>query len=278
MKLFNFYSSEFAYLSEVISSKVHEHIVLRQFFFITEKVFDKGSYAISGGTFMTEVKKEWCAAGYVPADSGNGTYGVEVGKFTVQVTSRTTGSDSPVANVAGGGSDITYAQGTKVTASAISGYKFVGWFVNEYTGTPYSTDLTCEVKPTADCTMIAVYEPVSGGATQRSYLLEKMPIGTQVTVVFKGSENFLYWVNESGKVVSTSKTYTFSMGSATTLKAVYAEKEEHQAMVVFISHTQQVISSKGYTDTQEIQFPEPRCEAGVRIQRGLLHGNRQLPE
>lgn len=248
-----------------------------------EKVFDKGSYAISGGTFKTEVKKEWCAAGYVPADNGNGTYGVEVGKFTVMVTSRTTGSNSPVANVTGGGSDITYAVGTKVTASAISGYKFVGWFVNEYTGTPYSTDLTCEVKPTADCTMIAVYEPISGGkfwltvtaseftvnggAVQRSYLLEKMPVGTQVTVVFKGSENFLYWVNESGKVVSTSKTYTFSMGSATTLKAVYAEKEEHQAMVVFISHTQQVISSKGYTDTQEIQFPEPPIKMGATFVR-----------
>ena len=248
-----------------------------------EKVFDKGSYAISGGTFKTEVKKEWCAAGYVPADNGNGTYGVAVGKFTVMVTSRTTGSDSPVANVAGGGSDITYAQGTKVTASAISGYTFVGWFVNEYTGTPYSTALTCEVKPTDDCTMIAVYEPISGGvfalevsaskftvnggATQRSYLLEKMPIGTQVTVVFKGSENFMYWVNESGKVVSTSKTYTFSMGSATTLKAVYAEKEEHQAMVVFISHTQQVISSKDYTDTQEIQFPEPPIKMGATFVR-----------
>lgn len=248
-----------------------------------EKVFDKGSYAISGGTFKTEVKKEWCAAGYVPTQNADGTYGVEIGKFTVMVTSRTTGSDSPVANVAGGGSDITYAVGTKVTASAISGYKFVGWFVNEYTGTPYSTDLTCKVKPTDDWTMIAVYEPISGGvfalevsaskftvnggATRHSYLLEKMPVGTQVTVVFKGSENFLYWVNESGKVVSTSKTYTFSMGSATTLKAVYAEKEEHQAMVVFISHTQQVISSKGYTDTQEIQFPEPPIKMGATFVR-----------
>ena len=240
---------------------------------------------ISGGEFSSIVKKEYCAPGFTPVTTANseGRYGVEVGKFTVQVTSRTTGSNSPVANVAGGGSDITYAQGTKVTASAISGYKFVGWFVNEYTGTPYSTDLTCEVKPTADCTMIAVYEPISGGvfalevsaskftvnggATQRSYLLEKMPVGTQVTVVFKGSENFLYWVNESGKVVSTSKTYTFSMGSATTLKAVYAEKEEHQAMVVFISHTQQVISSKGYTDTQEIQFPEPPIKMGATFVR-----------
>ena len=240
---------------------------------------------ISGGEFSSIVKKEYCAPGFTPVTTANseGRYGVEVGKFTVMVTSRTTGSDSPVANVAGGGSDITYAQGTTVTASAISGYKFVGWFVNEYTGTPYSTKLTCEVKPTADWTMIAVYEPISGGvfalevsaskftvnggATQRSYLLEKMPVGTQVTVVFKGSENFLYWVNESGKVVSTSKTYTFSMGSATTLKAVYAEKEEHQAMVVFISHTQQVISSKGYTDTQEIQFPEPPIKMGATFVR-----------
>lgn len=240
---------------------------------------------ISGGEFSSIVKKEYCAPGFTPVTTANseGRYGVEVGKFTVMVTSRTTSSNSPVANVTGGGSDITYAQGTTVTASAISGYKFVGWFVNEYTGTPYSTDLTCEVKPTDDCTMIAVYEPISGGvfalevsaskftvnggATQRSYLLEKMPVGTQVTVVFKGSENFLYWVNESGKVVSTSKTYTFSMGSATTLKAVYAEKEEHQAMVVFISHTQQVISSKGYTDTQEIQFPEPPIKMGATFVR-----------
>lgn len=240
---------------------------------------------ISGGEFSSIVKKEYCAPGFTPVTTANseGRYGVEIGKFTVKVTSRTTGSDSPVANVTGGGSNITYAQGTTVTASAISGYNFVGWFVNEYTGTPYSTDLACEVKPTADCTMIAVYEPISGGvfalevsaskftvnggATQRSYLLEKMPVGTQVTVVFKGSENFLYWVNESGKVVSTSKTYTFSMGSATTLKAVYAEKEEHQAMVVFISHTQQVISSKGYTDTQEIQFPEPPIKMGATFVR-----------
>ena len=240
---------------------------------------------ISGGEFSSIVKKEYCAPGFTPVTTANseGRYGVEVGKFTVMVTSRTTGSDSPVANVAGGGSNITYAQGTTVTASAISGYKFVGWFVNEYTGTPYSTDLTCEVKPTADCTMIAVYEPISGGkfwltvtaseftvnggAVQDSYLYEQFAVGASVTVNFTGSENFLYWVNASNKVVSTDKSYTFIMGSATTLKAVYAEKEEHQAMVVFISHTQQVISSKGYTDTQEIQFPEPPIKMGATFVR-----------
>ena len=243
-----------------------------------EKVFDKGSYAISGGTFETVVKKEWCAAGYVPADNGNGTYGVEIGKFTVKVTSRTTGSDSPVANVAGGGSDITYAEGTKVTASAISGYNFVGWFVNEYTGTPYSTNLTCEVKPTDDWTMIAVYEPISGGkfwltvtaseftvnggAVQDSYLYEQFAVGASVTVNFTGSENFLYWVNASNKVVSTNKSYTFIMGSETTLKAVYGKARQNQATVVFISHSDQIISSKAYTTSDTIQFPVPPIKMG----------------
>ena len=243
-----------------------------------EKVFDKGSYAISGGTFKTKVEKEWCAAGYVPTQNGDGTYGVAVGMFTVMVTSRTTGSNSPVANVAGGGSNITYAQGTKVTASAISGYKFVGWFVNEYTGTPYSTELTCAVKPTADCTMIAVYEPISGGkfwltvtaseftvnggAVQDSYLYEQFAVGASVTVNFTGSENFLYWVNASNKVVSTEKSYTFIMGSETTLKAVYGKARQNQATVVFISHSDQIISSKAYTTNDTIQFPVPPIKMG----------------
>ena len=243
-----------------------------------EKVFDKGSYAISGGTFKTKVEKEWCAAGYVPTQNGDGTYGVEIGMFTVMVTSRTTGSNSPVANVAGGGSNITYAQGTTVTASAISGYKFVGWFVNEYTGTPYSTDLTCKVKPTDDWTMIAVYEPISGGefwltvtaseftvnggAVQDSYLYEQFAVGASVTVNFTGSENFLYWVNASNKVVSTEKSYTFIMGSETTLKAVYGKARQNQATVVFISHSDQIISSKAYTTNDTIQFPVPPIKMG----------------
>lgn len=235
---------------------------------------------ISGGEFSSIVKKEYCAPGFTPVTTANseGRYGVEIGKFTVMVTSRTTGSNSPVANVTGGGSDITYAQGTTVTASAISGYKFVGWFVNEYTGTPYSTDLTCEVKPTADCTMIAVYEPISGGvfalevsaskftvnggAVQDSYLYEQFAIGTSVTVEFTGTENFLYWVNASNKVVSTDKSYTFIMGSETTLKAVYGKARQNQATVVFISHSDQIISSKAYTTNDTIQFPVPPIKMG----------------
>ena len=154
----------------------------------------------------------------------------------------------------------------------------MGWFVNEYTGTPYSTDLTCEVKPTDDWTMIAVYEPISGGkfwltvtaseftvnggAVQDSYLYEQFAVGASVTVNFTGSENFLYWVNASNKVVSTDKSYTFIMGSETTLKAVYGKARQNQATVVFISHSDQIISSKAYTTADTIQFPVPPIKMG----------------
>ena len=235
---------------------------------------------ISGGEFSSIVKKEYCAPGFTPVTKANseGLYEVEVGHFTVKVTSRTTTSDSPVANVSGGGSDITYAAGTTVTASSISGYKFVGWFVNDYTGEAYSKDLTCTVKPTGDCTMVAVYEPVSGGkfwltvtaseftingsAVHESYLHDQIGIGEQVTVNFTGTENFLYWVNASNKVVSTDKSYTFIMGSETTLYAVYGKARQNQAMVVFISHSDQMISSRAYTNKETIQFPVPPIKMG----------------
>mgnify|MGYP004684033213 CR=1 FL=1 len=242
--------------------------------------------AVSGGTFSSKVPSDYCAPGYVPTgEDADGRYTVAEGEFTVQVTSRTVSSNTHVANVSGGGSNITYAVGTTVTAASLSGYKFVGWFVNEYTGTPYSTDLTCKVKPTDDCTMIAVYEPISGGVfalkvyasrftindntVRTGFVLRKVNIGTQVTVTFKGNtgENFLYWVNESNKVVSTKPAYTFIMGSETTLSAVYGAKQETQAMVVFVSHTQQVISSEAYTSTQDIEFPEPPIKMGATFLR-----------
>jgi hypothetical protein len=34
---------------------------------------------VSGGTFNTPVETEYCATGFIPADNGNGTYGVEPG-------------------------------------------------------------------------------------------------------------------------------------------------------------------------------------------------------
>lgn len=249
-----------------------------------DTIFDKGSYEISGGTFKTEIKPEWCAVGYVPKDNGDGTYTVAEGEFTVQVTSRTVSSESPVANVSGGGSNITYAVGTTVTAASLSGYKFVGWFVNEYVegNEPVSKELSFKFQPTDHCKLIAVYEPISGAkfyltvnaseftvgesAVYDSYMHDQVAAGESVTVTFKGTENFLYWVNASRKVVSTNPAYTFIMGSETTLSAVYGKTRKAQATVVFMSDSDQIITSKAYKSGTAIQFPTPPIKMGCTFE------------
>lgn len=242
--------------------------------------------SISGGEFSSIVKKEYCAPGFTPVTTANseGRYGVEIGKFTVQVTSRTVSSESPVANVFGGGSNITYAVGTTVTAASLSGYKFVGWFVNEYVegNEPVSKELSFKFQPTDHCKLIAVYEPISGAkfyltvnaseftvgesAVYDSYMHDQVAAGESVTVTFKGTENFLYWVNASRKVVSTNPAYTFIMGSETTLSAVYGKTREAQATVVFMSDSDQIITSKAYKSGTAIQFPTPPIKMGCTFE------------
>ena len=241
--------------------------------------------SISGGTFSSKVPPEYCAPGYVPTgEDADGRFTVKEGEFTVQVTSRTVSSNSPVANVSGGGSNITYAVGTTVTAASLSGYKFVGWFVNEYTdkSKAVNPNLSFTYKPTADCTLIAVYEPISGAkfyltvnaseftvgesAVYDSYMHDQVAAGESVTVTFKGTENFLYWVNASRKVVSTNPAYTFIMGSKTTLSAVYGKTREAQATVVFMSDSDQIITSKAYKSGTAIQFPTPPIKMGCTFE------------
>ena len=235
---------------------------------------------LSGGTYSTKPEKAWVVDGYRAIENTDGSYTVEEGKFTVQVTSRTVSSDTPVANVSGGG-ETTYEVGTTVTAASLSGYTFKGWYLEKYTddnSTLVKTDLSFTYKPTADCTLIAVYEPISGAkfyltvnaseftvgesAVYDSYMHDQVAAGESVTVTFAGKENFLYWVNASRKVVSISKEYTFIMGSETTLTAVYGKTREAQATVVFMSDSDQIITSKAYKSGTAIQFPTPPIKMG----------------
>ena len=41
--------------------------------------------AISGGTFSSEVPPEYCAAGFIPAANGDGTFGVKEGAFVAEI-------------------------------------------------------------------------------------------------------------------------------------------------------------------------------------------------
>ena len=243
--------------------------------------------AVSGGTFSSKVPPEYCAPGYVPTgEDADGRFTVAEGEFTVQVTSRTVSSASPVAHVSGGGRGIKYAEGTTATTTTVAGYEFVGWYVDNYPDGDYlGEELTISYNPTADCTLVAVYEPISGGtfelkvdaskfkvnggATNTSKFSGKLAANSLVTIKFTG-DNFLYWVNGSGKVVSTLTEYTFTLVSATVLSAVYTNSEADEAQVIFLTanpndpnSAPQIVSSRAYAkETTTISFPAPPVRIG----------------
>lgn len=74
-----------------------------------ETYTNNGVIAVSGGTFSEPVAEEYCADGYIPADNGNGTYGVKEGAYVAQVGQQkfTTLMDAWTAAVAGGYTTVT---------------------------------------------------------------------------------------------------------------------------------------------------------------------------
>ena len=48
---------------------------------------DKGTVAVSGGTFSSEVSEDLCVEGSIPTKNADGTYGVKAGKYVAQIGS-----------------------------------------------------------------------------------------------------------------------------------------------------------------------------------------------
>ncbi|MBR3796588.1 MAG: hypothetical protein IKK34_11295, partial [Clostridia bacterium] len=55
---------------------------------------------VSGGTFAVPVLEEYCATGYIPADNGDGTYGVKLGKYVARNTTTGVGYETLAAAIA----------------------------------------------------------------------------------------------------------------------------------------------------------------------------------
>ena len=247
---------------------------------------------VSGGTFSKDLDASVLAEGYTTTENEDGTYTVEKETgYQVNVQSRIKGTGTTIANVTGGGSDITTKNGTDVTTTVVSGYEFLGWYEN-YTvddiGTLVSKDRAFNYKPEADTTLTAVYQvsekqtftlTVGGagytvvdptgshsGASDQTFVYDA---GTKITVKFNNEdESFLYWMNESSKIVSTKEEYTFILGSNTTISAVSVAQDEEavtSAYVVFLSESQQVMAAEKYTSNSAIDFPEAPYKMGYEF-------------
>ena len=239
----------------------------------TASAFDnsKNVVAVSGGTFSSAVPEGLCAEGYISVANGDGTYTVAEGEFTVQVTSDTTTGTGSMATVSGGGKG-SINSAVEVSAPAVSGYTFVGWYLNSYNGEKLFDQPKYTYKPTADCTLVAVYEPISGGTfkltvdgqginvnnvAQGNHYLAHLAVGSEITLECT-NDNFMFWVNSSDNIVSTNKVLTITLVGDSAYRAVTADNGNDFALVIF-KNTQssggQELSAAHYTSESTISFP-----------------------
>lgn len=75
--------------------------------------------AISGGTFSSAVKEEYCATGYIPKDNGDGTYGVKEGVYVAKVDNVKYETLQAAINAAKGGSTVRLLANVTLTETAV---------------------------------------------------------------------------------------------------------------------------------------------------------------
>ena len=206
--------------------------------------------------------------------------------YIVSLTSQPDGVNTSIANLDGGGK-IKAGESTTVVAPAVPGYTFNGWYNGE---TPLSADLSFVYTPTADITLTAKYTAnakmtvtITGGTsysvsvnggTASDYSTSTSPsyeVGTKLTVTAKG-ENFAYWQNEAGSVLSRSAEYTFTVVNNATVTAVYDTKIDSKAIVNFISGYDQIINRYQIAAADDFTVPAAPTKTGCDFAGWSING------
>lgn len=143
--------------------------------------------------------------------------------YTVSV-SATEGGTATLEN-----SNLVYGDTAKAIANASEGYTFVNWIEN---GNEVSTSSTYSFTVETDHTLTAVFKlisydislssdghgSVSGGGTYNHFSTAELTASPDTGYYF------VNWTDENGDEVSTSATYSFTVGGARSLKANFARK------------------------------------------------------
>lgn len=75
--------------------------------------------AVSGGTFSSAVKEEYCATGYIPKDNGDGTYGVKEGVYVAKVDNVKYETLQAAIDAAKGNSTVRLLEDVTLTETAV---------------------------------------------------------------------------------------------------------------------------------------------------------------
>lgn len=217
----------------------------------TESAFDNANntVAVSGGTFSSAVKKEYCADGYKSVTDSNGNYTVKEANITVKVS-----SNISAAGTLTGGDMYAKGETVTVTATVNPGYVFLGWYDASGKLVNANTSYTFEAAESVD--LIATFKgnknvklsvglsggivTVSGDVTAKwrnDVKDNEFLLGTSfvLTAAPRAGYTFLYWINSEGRILSDEPEYEFTLGMDTSIKACFMETEqwEDSSYVIF---------------------------------------------
>lgn len=217
----------------------------------TESAFDNANntVAVSGGTFSSAVKNEYCADGYKSVTDSNGNYTVKEANITVKVS-----SNISAAGTLTGGDMYAKGETVTVTATVNPGYVFLGWYDASGKLVNANTTYTFEAAESVD--LIATFKgnknvklsvglsggivTVSGDVTAKwrnDVKDNEFLLGTSfvLTAAPRAGYTFLYWINSEGRILSDEPEYKFTLGMDTSIKACFMETEqwEDSSYVIF---------------------------------------------
>mgnify|MGYP002623871470 CR=1 FL=1 len=199
---------------------------------------------------------------------------VEIITYEIYVTPKAVDGSAVAANITGTGS---YDHGTYAELKALpaEGYNFVGWFASTVEA-PYNkadalaTANDFSLLVNSGASYVAVYEALASvqvtinapsftvnGSAHTSQLKENYKLGTKLTIAASG-DNFAYWENSYGMVLSRSANYTYTVTGAETITAVFdTPAGDEIATLVFESAYGQVMARVQLTEEQATGYTVP---------------------
>ena len=155
----------------------------------------------------------------MPAGNVTATANYEDIEYTVTVNGGTTINEKAKAK---------YGETVTITATVPTGKRFVEWTSESGIAFADKTNATTTfTMPAEDVTVTATFEDetyritVNGGTGSGTY---KEGESVTITAEDKEGKEFKGWKDESGKIVSTKKEYTFKVEGEKNLTAVYEDK------------------------------------------------------
>lgn len=187
-------------------------------------------------------------------------------------------SSAPTATgVLSGGGKYATSDSVTITADAVTGYNFTGWY-DSADQLVSSNRVYNFIYGGEDMALTAKYESLGdialvvnpggnftvNGSTKTSLYTQNWAKGSIITLVADNTDGtFAYWADSNGMVVSKDPEYTFTFGETVTLNSVYNKIIENKTTVIFLSASGQVISRDEYdTTTASITIPDAPSKKG----------------